>query len=650
MMTREYMEGNNSGGPDNTEIRPTPPLPSVEPAVATQESSIPVTRPLIATETPPSQEPRTQEAEACKIWKEQAKQAESPAQFPVSPGDAQTIDEIDERNHRITVQSLLNDPKIASELMAWVNKIVQEKLQAAAGGRRAKMSSYEREFSELSPDSQQKLLAKYQEVGKIPQGAFDEFDDDYETLIVQMGVGPTEVEWPKSTEGKLLRMRKVMDLLETYEEGQEAPGLGPLYREVEAVVTNLTSSSDEARKKQGNTLRTEEKARIALHTGYIGFKLADTIDNVRDAVKNTIWSPHIGWAMQQDLVIEALQYYEDHAEDYIRATSITRGDIPSPPDKLKAFEKNAVGFLTEYSQAHPEKSGLTAEAARRIAERIWLISGRAVMHDWIEINDKQEWAFVGDFKGGSFQLRRTMRMNEWMYTIYVDHWFPELMYVVNLGTPDWFEWFGINSFDKYKTGGSSFDKVDKEVAVQGQDGYHREIKKDDLKRRVTQINFRSVHWGGVNFADIGERPFDFWTYRKIQQPEGARRKLTETGGVLKDPTEKNLFKPEVIDIFSYLGPGHLTNNERLLSNVIDFLEKSNQKKRGRANISHDHKEAILHQAVESGFLQAHQAHHLEEKKLGRWRIPRRLHRIFNVFEFIKGVLAKMIEKALHISV
>ena len=142
-MTREYMEGNNSGGPDNTEIRPTPPLPSVEPAVATQESSIPVTRPLIATETPPSQEPRTQEAEAWKIWKEQAKQAESPAQFPVSPGDAQTIDEIDERNHRITVQSLLNDPKIASELMAWVNKIVQEKLQAAAGGRRAKMSSYE---------------------------------------------------------------------------------------------------------------------------------------------------------------------------------------------------------------------------------------------------------------------------------------------------------------------------------------------------------------------------------------------------------------------------------------------------------------------------------------------------------------------------
>lgn len=500
----------------------------------------------------------------------------------------------------------------------------------------------------------------------LPESSFpvDPEEGELEEIIVDMGYGARRIRWPKDEIKKLYRMRKVFDQLESYEEGSDAPGLGPRYREVEAVVTALLLSPDENRRKQGETLRKEEKARIALHTGFMGFKLANSIDDIRKALMNTIWAPHITWAMQQGIIVEALQYLEDNAEKYIEATQShpervegedeLQSPAKLPPAKLKEFKDKAVEELGTLTQVEGE---ISPEAAMRIAERIWQFTGRMALHDRLIVKPDGHWDFLGDAKGGAFQMRKLLKFNEWLFTQYGEHWFPELLSDVNLETPDWFEWdANIFERDEYKTSpdASLFTtkKEDWWKSLSGSDNVpgervHRKVE-GNLERKTNKINFRAINWKKVNFVDIGERPFDFWTYRKLSQPEEARSELSKDDGLLKSAAPDALFKFR--DKLSYLSDRHWTNNEHLLINLIDFMEKSNLKKMGRGNIKFDQKDLLIEEAVSHGFIKKAQAQHIEELVLGWQRWPRRVNSIFDIFKFFSGVFIKAIQNALKFQI
>jgi hypothetical protein len=597
---------------------------------------------------PPSQR------RAWDIYEEALEGVTDEGNMPIAPTDARHIDEINERNTRI-VRRLVDAP---------------DKLDAVS-------SSFPEDPEE---------------------------GEDFEILMVDTGYGNRPVRWPTDIEKKLYRMRKVLNDLEYYEEGQEAPGLGPRYREIEAVITRLLL--DPNRREEGEAMRREEKARIALHSGYLNFKLANSIEDVQNALRNTIWSPHIGWAMQQDLVIDALQYYEDHAEKYIQATqkhtlaeeSKIKDYDPNarPADKMADFEKGAKehleGIAAKYKaefndlrqrekDLSPEERGRledlrhqldSVDAARRIGERIWIFTGRFAEHDRLilKIDDdgKKQWDFLGDAKGGAFQVRRLRRFHEWLYTQYGDHWFPEVIDGVNLHTPDWFT-FGERNFRNYPGEGSGGFIVNQgdPVVIKGHDDYHREIEKG-IKRQFTKFNFRAIRWKdrthinavtdekgnkklektivarGVNMTDIAERPYDFWTYRMMAQPEGARKELIKEHGFLKDPTAENLWK--IADLLSFRGLAHWENNKIMLNNLLDFLSHDNWKKLRRANITLDKKDSLIEEAVQHHAIHVEQMKEVEDRQLGWRKIPNRINNIFDILKFIFGAMGKAMEHAL----
>lgn len=414
------------------------------------------------------------------------------------------------------------------------------------------------------------LDSQGRELGRLPViagGAHHwEQDSDVESLTIRSEYGEQEVHWPKDNKHKIARMRAVLSRMEATNQEDGGPAVGSLVREVGGVVSALLTHKDNAYRETGEAIQLELYARIRLHRAFLQFIGGGSVKEV-GAAANSLGAQDFNTLFRTEDFRRSLNYYEQHAITFLSGTL----------EAKQNFRREVRSIL---AQAHGEDLNDPNVLSRyfgwqNMAERFWQISGRMAMFYRTLPNDpnidETEQRKKGDVKwngatapGSNFALRRLFRFREYLET-QVKNMRPHAQLIDGID-------FKIGDFfTTIVTGGDQFKSLNNSEKFVRADG---------------TLDFEAVDWDNFDFhaVDASGVPMNFWAFRKISQPDGARDALIEkSDSYLRNPNENTL--GALIDLFDYQEADRWTVKKQLIINFARFAMQERSSVTGKRKYS-----------------------------------------------------------------
>ncbi len=458
--------------------------------------------------------------------------------------------------------------------------------------------------------------------GEVPpqaqQNQSPEIPPDMEVITVRTERGTAQVLWPKTDQGKLEYLQSVLLRVEQTREENGGMTVSSILHEASTVLSTLLANPDKT--EIASKLQAEFNARLKFHNAFLRFAGSNDIKEIQGAVSG-VEASDLNTLFRKPEFIKALNYYEQHAEEYLKLSNTEK---PAFREKVKL----------ELARMPERGSEINIESAQILAERFWQFSGRMVIHDRLvpKLTDKEKAEGVTpeslspadieakrqsgdvdwmgkDISGGNFAMRRLLKFDNWLDT-----------QVKN-----------INPFRQLMTG------IDL-----GQRDYFSNIFEIPAENRLNPMDFEATNWKDFDFNKFGTNPMGFWAYLRLASPEGVRDALVkDTSALLRNPTGEAVVGLK--DVFSYMGGDAWETKQRLLINVLEFLEHDNSRELRRGNINFEQKDKIIFDALKANYIRNQDLGKVETEALGRGRHLKRFGYIFSIWQFIAGVVSKFIE-------